>query len=64
MNDTYATVKTCRCDSCGRLGLGVEQTLRGTPILFVCRACNGQWFEREAVCLLLKALLPTVFEAA
>jgi hypothetical protein len=36
------------CETCNKLELGVEFFHNGTPVLFTCRFCDEQAFERQA----------------
>lgn len=47
-NQDTKTITTCVCDDCGRRGPGVEFTSLGVPVLFVCRACEPNHFDRTA----------------
>lgn len=47
MEDTV-TIKTCKCDDCGRTAPGLEYTSLGSPVLFVCKNCEPAKFERVA----------------
>jgi hypothetical protein len=64
MNDHGCSVKTDRCDLCGKRDLGLEYESYGTPVLFSCRVCGPHHFQHEAAALLLRALLPAVFATA
>jgi hypothetical protein len=47
MEDTIS-IKTCKCDDCGRTAPGLEYTSLGSPVLFVCKHCEPKRFEDVA----------------
>lgn len=64
MNDHGCSVKTDRCDLCGKRDIGLEYESYAAPVLFFCRHCGPHHFQREAAALLLRALLPGLFGQA
>lgn len=63
MND-FAVIKSCRCDQCRKLGLGLEYYHMETPVLFICRECEPKQFIEYSTQLVFNAIAAAFLEAA